>query len=97
MRFLIAEDDATLAEAVSQALRQQAFTVDIASSGTVALHALRHEHVTMSDYVRAWNALQTEQAEARVRASAANWKAPSMQPPRDWRVRLGLNGEVSDL
>jgi two-component system OmpR family response regulator len=44
MRFLIAEDDATLADAVSQALRQQAFTVDIASSGAVALHALRQEH-----------------------------------------------------
>lgn len=44
MRFLIAEDDATLADAVSQALRQQAFTVDTASSGTLALHALRQEH-----------------------------------------------------
>jgi two-component system OmpR family response regulator len=44
MRFLIAEDDATLADAVSQALRQQAFTVDIASSGPIALHALRQEH-----------------------------------------------------
>jgi len=44
MRFLIAEDDATLADAVSQTLRQQAYTVDIASTGTIALHALRQEH-----------------------------------------------------
>jgi two-component system OmpR family response regulator len=44
MRVLIVEDDVTLADAISQVLSRQSFTSDIASNGTVAVHALKHEH-----------------------------------------------------
>jgi two-component system, OmpR family, response regulator len=44
MRILIVEDDATLADAIGQALYRQEFNSDVAASGTVAVHALKHEH-----------------------------------------------------